>query len=113
MESSRHQDSFLSHRPLPANYAFIQKHGIEEFARLEMEKLEFLRDLIDNYNEGRSRSFYCTSCQLIPLDRLKETLADAQTRITGDTSIKEKARIVRTAISNSADKLQIDLKLRE
>ena len=110
---AKEHDSFISYRPLPANYAFIQKHGIEEFVRLEMEKQEFLRNLIDYYNEGRSRSFYCTSCQLIPLDRLKEALADAQTRITGDTDIKEKARIVRAAISNLADTLQIDLKLRK
>jgi len=113
MESARHEGSFISYRPLPANYAFIQEKGIEEFARLEMEKQEFLRNLIDNYNEGRSKSFYCTSCQLIPPDRLKEALADAQTRITGDTDIKEKARIVRAAISNLADTLQIDLKLRK
>ena len=110
---AKEHDSFISHRPPPATYAFIQKYGIEEFVRLEMEKQEFLRNLIDNYNEGRSRTFYCTSCQLIPLDRLKEAQADAQTRITGDTDIKERARIVRAAISNLADTLQIDLKLRK
>ena len=47
------------------------------------------------------------------MDRLKETLADAQTQITGDTDIKEKARIVRAVIGNLADRLKVDLKLRK
>ena len=113
LDSAKRQDSFLSYRPLAANFAFIQKNGIEEFARLENGRLKFLRHLIDNYDEGRSKSFYCTSCQLIQLDELKQSLADAEATITEDTDIKEKAEIVRTSIGNLADSLQIDLKLRK
>jgi hypothetical protein len=113
LDSAKYKDSFLSHRPLAANYAFIQKNGIEEFIRLEMEKQKFLRHLIDNYDEGRSKSFYCTSCQLIPLDKLREALADVETNIAEVNDIKEKAKLVRTAISRIAGNLQIDLRLRK
>jgi len=113
LDGAKYHDSFLSYRPLADNFAFIQKNGIEEFVRLEFEKLRFLRHLIDNYDEGRSKSFYCTSCQLISLDKLREALAEAKIRMTEDTGIKEKAKIVRAAISNVADSLQIDLKLRK
>ncbi len=113
LDSAKHRDSFVSYKPLAANLAFIQKNGIEEFARREVEKQKFLRRLIDNYNEGRSKSFYCTGCQLVPLDKLKEALADAEAKITEDTDIKEKAKIVRVAIGNLADSLQIGLKLRK
>jgi len=113
MDSAKYHDSFISYKPITANFAFIQKNGIEEFVRLEIEKQKFLRQLIDNYNEGRSKSFYCVSCQLIPLDRLKEALADAEIKMSEDTGIKEKAKIVKTAINNVADTLQIDLKLRK
>jgi len=78
-----------------------------------MEKQKFLRHLIDNYDEGRSKSFYCTSCQLIPLDKLREALADVETRIAEVNDIKEKAKLVRAAISRIADNLQIDLRLRK
>jgi len=113
MDSAKYRDSFISYRPVAVNFAFIQKNGIEEFVRLEMEKQKFLRYLIDNYNEGRSKSFYCTSCQLVPLDKLREALIDAKTKMTEDTGIKEKAKLVRAAINNLADALQIDLKLRK
>jgi len=113
LDSAKYHDSFISYKPIAANFAFIQKNGIEEFARLEIEKLEFLKYLLNTYNEGRSKSFYCTSCQLIPLDKLKEALVDAEAKLTEDTGIKEKARIVRAAIDNTADTLQVDLKLRK
>ena len=113
LDSAKYHDSFISYEPVAASFVFIQENGIEEFVRLEIEKQRFLRHLIDNYDEGRSRSFYCTSCQLIPLDRLRGALADAETRITEVTDIKEKVRIVRAAISSLADTLQINLKLRK
>ena len=113
LDSAERQDSFISYRPVAANFASIRKNGIEEFVRLESEKQKLLRHLIDNFDEGRSRIFYCTSCQLIPLDRLKEALADAETRMVENTGIKEKAEIVRAAITDMADASQIDLKLRK
>ena len=86
---------------------------IAVFACLELEKQEFLRYLIANYDEGRSRSFYCLSCQLVPLDSLKEVLADVEVSLTGTADIREKAKTVRVAISDLADKLGISLKLRK
>ena len=112
-DSAKYQDSFISYRPLADNFAFIQKNGIEGFARLEVEKQKFLRYLIDNYDEGRSKSFYCTSCQLIPLDKLREALADAEIKMNEDTGIKEKAKLAREAIGSMAGTLQIDLRLRK
>lgn len=111
--SARYKDSFISYRPVPANFSFIREHGIEEFARLEMEKQKFLKYLLANYSDGRSKSYYCTSCQLMPLDKLQEALREAEAEITQDTPLKEKAKALRTAISGMADDLEIDLRLRK
>jgi len=113
LNAAKNVDSFISYRPLADNLAFIRKQGVDEFARLEIEKLEFLRYLIDNYDEGRSKSFYCTSCQLILLDGLKKALANVEELVTKTADIKEKAKTVRVAISNLANELGISLKLRK
>jgi len=113
LDAAKCQDSFISYRPVAANFAFIRENGIEEFVRREMEKQEFLRHLINDYDEGRSKIFYCTSCQLIPLGKLREALAEAEAGIAEGADIKEKAGLVRTAINSLADALQIDLKLRK
>jgi len=113
LEAAKRRDSFISYRPLADNFTFIEENGIEEFVRLEMEKQKLLSHLIENLNEGRSKGFYCLSCQLLPLDRLKEVVADAETEIAGVTDIKEKARIIRAAINDLAGGLNIELKLRK
>jgi len=113
LDAAKSEGSFISYRPLADNIAFIQEKGIEEFVALELEKQKFLRYLIDNYDEGRSKSFYCISCQLVPLDNLREALEDVETKMTEASDIKEKAKLVRAVVSNLADSLQIDLKLRK
>lgn len=113
IEGSKQGDSFISYQPLAANYAFIQKHGIEEFARLEMAKMEILTSLLENFDEGRSKNFYCTSCQLLPLNSLKAALAEAEMGIGKSADIKEKSRLVRAVFHGLADALSIDLKLRK
>jgi hypothetical protein len=112
MEGAKQGDSFISYRPLAANFTFIQKYSIEEFARREMAKMELLGYLLEHFDEGRSKTFYCTTCQLLPLDSLKAALAKAEMEISENADIKEKTRLIRAAISRLADELGIDLKLR-
>jgi len=113
MEGAKQSDSFISYRPLAANYKLIQIHGIEEFARQEMTKMELLGYLLKNYDDGRSKAFYCTGCQLLPLDSLRAALAKAEIETSASTDVKEKSRLIRAAISRLADALGIDLKLRK
>ena len=113
LDAAKERDSFISHKPVAANSAFIREHGLEEFVRLELKKQEFLEYLLANYDEGRSKSFYCASLQLMPLDRLKEALKTAEAGVTEDTNIKDRAGVLRVAISKMAESLKIDLKLRK
>ncbi len=106
------RDSFISYIHIVDNFNFIREHGIEEFARLETEKTEFLKYLLNNYNDGRAKMFYCAAAQLLPLDRLKEVVKSAETQIPKNADIKEKARIIRHSISEMAERLGIEVKLR-
>ena len=113
MEGAKQGDSFISYRPLAANYKFIQIHGIEEFARQEMAKTELLGYLLKNYDDGRSKAFYCTSCQLLLLDSLKAAVAKAEMKINDSANIKEKSRLIKAAISCLADTSGVDLRMRK
>jgi len=96
-------DSAISYKPIAANFALIQKYGIEDCARLGFQKQELLIYLIENHNDGRSKSFYCASCQLLPLDWLKEAAGDAGGKIHKYFDIREKAGTMRAAIRNLAE----------
>jgi hypothetical protein len=111
MEGARKVDSFISYRPLPASYVFIQKYGIEEFTRRQRARMEVLGRLLEDYDDGRSKAFFCVSCHLLPPDGLKKGLAEAG--IDRNADIKERAGLARAAINRLADSLGIDLRLRK
>lgn len=113
MEAAEQGDSFISYRPLADNYAFIQKNGIEQFTQRELAKMEILGYILKNFDDGRSKTFYCTSCQLLPLDSLKSALAESEKKINENTGIKEKSGQIRAAINRLADALYVDLTLRK
>lgn len=112
IEGAKLGDSFISYQSLANNYALIQKNGIEEFVRQEIAKMEFLSYLLKRFDEGRSKALYCICCQLLPLDKLKTSVAEAKKEMNEDTDIREKARLIRAAVSRLASTLDVDLKLR-
>ena len=76
-----------------------------------------LENLLDNYNEGRSMSFYCLATILMPpeliekaINELKEELAINQ---IDNSDIKAKATTLRGIIQGLAQESNIELKLRK
>jgi hypothetical protein len=112
MAAAQSKDSFISYKPLAANLAFIQKNGIAGFSRIQLEKQKLLVYLLDRYDDGRSKLFYCTACQLIPPAELQTAVKICELQIGPDYEKKEKAKLVREAVSKLAESLSIDLKLR-
>lgn len=112
LEAAKEHDSFISYKPLAGNLAFIQEKGIEAFVKLEKEKIRFLKELLKHYNDGRSKSFLCTGCQLLPLHNLKDAINSIKDYMPEGADAKEKARAARAAISELAETLGISLKLR-
>jgi hypothetical protein len=113
LESAQGYDSFISYKPVSKNLTFIRKYGIAEFTKQVTEKQELLEYILDNYDDGRSKLFLCTACQLIPLDKMNETMTIIKGKIPEGADIKKKAKIARAAINKMADGLKIDLKLRK
>ncbi len=113
LESALLHDSFISYKPVNANFVSIRKYGIAEFVRQAAEKQKLLVYLLNNYDDGRSKLFLCTACQLIPLDKMNETVKTIKSKIPEGADIKKKAKITRAAINKMADSLKIDLKLRK
>jgi hypothetical protein len=113
LESAQLHDSFISYKAVNTNFAFIRKYGIAEFVKQATEKQKLLEYILDNYDDGRSKLFLCTACQIIPLDKMKEAVAIIKGKIPEGADIKKKAKIARAAINKMADGLKIDLKLRK
>ena len=111
-EQAKQRDSFVSYLPIAANLDFVRRKGIKKWAAHENEKIAFLKILLADYNDGRSKTFYCLSVQLLPLDKLKSVLAQVQKGMTAEMTPKEKTKLIREAFNGVAQKTGVELKLR-
>ena len=103
-------DSFVTHKKIFTNLDLIKSNGIETFDSLQKKRMNILKEFLDNYDDGRSKSFFCISCALLPLDELQEThrfICD----LGDSTDFKEKNKLLKYKLQMIADILHIDLRL--
>ena len=103
-------DSFVTHKKVFVNLDYIKDKGIERFIEDQRKRIEILNDLLTNYDDGRSKSFFCISSTLLPATKLEKVHEFAQ-KINQESDLKEKCRLVRGYITEIADRLNIILKL--
>jgi hypothetical protein len=103
-------DSFVTHKKIFTNLDFIKSNRIDCFIDQQKIRMNILTDFLDNYDDGRSKSFFCISCALLPLDILQET--HRFINILSDSSdTKEKNKRLKDKLNLIADSLKTDLKL--
>jgi hypothetical protein len=85
---------------------FIKEHRIEKFIGQQKERIKLLETMIANFDDGRSRSFYCKSASLLDLTTLEDSLGKATQRIEIDNikpdDTKTKAKILKGILSGIA-----------
>lgn len=110
-------DSFISHRVSLTNLKTIREGGIESFHHQQKKRIEILENLLENYNEGRSKSYYCIATALLPISDLEAALNASEQKIKNDKidpkDKKAKANILKSHINDIANEKGIELKLRK
>jgi len=107
-----HYDSFVTHQKMFANLDFIKDNGIEQFIENQKIRTNILSDLLSNYDDGRSKSFYCIGCALLPIDKLQEVHEFAN-NLDRDKELKERIKVLKDFLLIVARFLDIELKLHQ
>lgn len=106
-------DSFISYANVLQNMSDAKKDLQGYLEELE-EKQAILAHLLLNYNDGKSKGFYCLAVNLLPVMVLREIIEEIKSSTAFMTSDqKEKAQWVVALLNERADKRQIELKLRK
>jgi hypothetical protein len=103
-------DSFVTHRKIFPNLDFIKANGVELFVDLQQVRMDILTDFLQKSDDGRSKSFYCISCALLPMDTLRD-LHRFMDSLDDSQDIKERCKRLKEAIQAIANDLKIELKL--
>jgi len=95
----------------------IRKHGIEEFIEQQRKRIRLLETMLKNFDDGRSKSFYCIAATLLPITDLEISLNETEQKIKADKirldDIKTKSKTLKEFLNNFATKEGIELKLRK
>ena len=104
-------DSFITHRNQLKDMEKIKNVGKRAYLTELNEKAKILKSLLDNYNDGRKKSFYCVAANLLELSDLKSVMEQLETKLKSELTPKEKAAIVSNLFLSVAEQRGIVLKL--
>ncbi len=110
-ELGKQYDSFKCYQKLEQDILFIREHGIEEFEKQQKIREQFLKELLQDFNDGRSKSYYCIVATVLETDELQFVLARAKEQTRG-LQPKEKAKVMHSLLEEFSDKKGYLLKLR-
>jgi len=109
----KESSSYPSYKKVMPNLNFIKEQGIKKFIEKQRNKMKLLETMMENFNEGRSRSFFCKAVDLLGLTSLESALDGATKKIKIDhikpDDIKIKAKILKSILYEIALKEGIEL----
>ena len=106
-------DSFISYQNVIRDLS-LAKQNLDQYLKVLSEKHQILVRLISDYDDGRSKGFYCLAVNLLPLSELTIILDEIKSiRNSPDTDKKENVKQIREIFESHARKLGIVLILRK
>jgi hypothetical protein len=107
-------DSFITYQNVLSDFMKARKHGLEKYFSELSIKMDFLDFLLENFNDGRKKNFFCIALNLLALQDLTEieTILRHEVLNSGD-SIKVKAEKAVLLFESKAAEKNIQLELRK
>ena len=110
--ASQKSDSFKCYQKLEEDISFIQKNGICEFEKMQKQREHLLKEMLRDFNEGRSKSYYCITVTVFDIEELREVLTRAKKESEG-LDVKGKSKALHSILDDLARKKGYCLKLRK
>ncbi len=111
-QAGKERDSFKCYQTLEKDIEYINSHGIEAFNDQQKIRENLLLRLLKDFNEGRSKSYYCIATTVLDINELEDALAEAEIK-SQSPDIKEKAKLMHSLLDAIALKRGYQLKLRK
>lgn len=105
-------DSFITHRYQLKDLEKVKKIGIDAYQSELNEKIEILKYLLVNFNDGRRKNFFCIAVNLLELKDVKSVMGQIADETKSDNlTLKEKAALAVNLFQIMAVRRNIVLKL--
>lgn len=91
---------------------FIQNKGVNEFEEIQKKREHVLKEMLKEFNEGRSKSYYCIAATVLEIEELKKALAQGKKDSYG-LEMRGKSKVLHSILDDIAEKKGYCLKLRK
>jgi hypothetical protein len=96
-------DTVVCSQTLESDLEWTERKGLAAYDQLQKERLRLLKKMLADFNEGRSKGYYCIAATVLDLAGLKKILDEAEKRGKG-LVLKERSVILRALLDARADK---------
>ena len=104
-------DSFITHRNQLNDLKKARKMGIDAYQSELAEKMLILKHLLENYNDGRRKSFFCIAVNLLELQDIKYIMEQIAKIEPDNLTPREKAALAANLFQTMATNRNVVLKL--
>jgi hypothetical protein len=111
-DAGKKYDSFVSYQKLEDNIAFIQKNGVDKFEGVQKRREDLLKDMLEEFNDGRSKTYYCIAATVMEIEEFEAALKQARAAAE-NLDLKGRAKLLHGILDDVAEKKQYLLKLRK
>jgi hypothetical protein len=108
----REHDTFVCYQKIEHNISFIQMQGIAAFAQTQQQREGLLREMLRDFNDGRSKRYYCIAATVMEIEDLQQALIRARQESAG-LDVKERCKVLHTILDEIADANRYCLHLRK
>jgi hypothetical protein len=107
-------DSFITYKNVISDFEKAAKEGLIKYREELDRKVKILGVLIDNYNDGKRKNFYCLAVNLLDLTDLENIMKKIENEINRPgLDQKQKIKSVVELFESIAEKNNIELVLRK
>jgi len=85
---------------------------VEEFEKEQRIREQLLKEMLQEFNEGRSKTFYSIASTVLEIEELANALHEAKEQSEG-LGIKERAKVLHKILDTIAERKNYYLKLRK
>lgn len=90
--AGREHDSFTCYASLEANISKVAHDGFESFLAEQHIREGLLREMLERFDEGRSKTYYCIVATVLDPSELRSSIDEAsQTSDSSDVLVRAKA----------------------
>lgn len=106
------KDTVVCSQTLESDLEWTERKGLTAYDELQKERLRLLKKMLEAFNEGRSKGYYCIAASVLDLEGLKKILSEAEKRGKG-LAVKERSAVLHTLLDARADKKGFVLRRRK